>query len=112
MRMTPLTVLLGSTLILFSVVIANVIAPVFVFAPRPSANARPYTPLQLEGRAIYIQNGCVYCHSQVTRSMDWGLGSGEAAVAGDYAYDSPHLVGSERTGPDLFREGGYHPDDW
>ncbi len=110
--MTPLVITAGSTLVLFGVIIANVIAPPWVFRPRPSANVVPYTPLQLEGRAIYVKNGCVYCHSQETRAMDWGVGSGEAAEPGDYAYDSPHLIGSERTGPDLFREGGYHTDDW
>src|SRR4051812_13075253 len=112
MKMTPLTVLFGSSLVFFSVVIGNIIMPVEVFHPKPSANAEPYTPLQLEGRAIYVKNGCVYCHSQATRPMDSGMGSGMAAQAGDYAYDSPHLVGSNRNGPDLFREGGYHSDDW
>ncbi|MDQ2687722.1 MAG: cbb3-type cytochrome c oxidase subunit II [Armatimonadota bacterium] len=112
MKMTPLTILVGATLVLMSVIIANVIVPVQFFQPPPSANARPYTPLELAGRDIYVRNGCVYCHSQDTRAMDWGIGSGEAAQPGDYAYDSPHLVGSLRNGPDLFREGGYHPDDW
>jgi mono/diheme cytochrome c family protein len=44
--------------------------------------------------------------------MDWGEGSGESNEPGDYAYDSPHLIGSERNGPDLAHEGGYHTDDW
>lgn len=112
MKMTPLVVLIGSTIILFSVIIVNVILPVQVFHPTPTANARPYTPLELAGREVYVRNGCVYCHSQDTRPMDWGEGSGEAAQPGDYAYDSPHLIGSSRNGPDLFREGGYHSDDW
>lgn len=112
MRMSPLIVLLGATLVLLSVTVGIVIVPAYDFQPKPSANAHPYTKLELEGRQVYISNGCMYCHSQSTRSMDWGEGSGEAAQAGDYAYDSPHLIGSERNGPDLFREGGYHPDDW
>ncbi|BDI34085.1 hypothetical protein CCAX7_61360 [Capsulimonas corticalis] len=112
MKMTPFVIVTGSTLILFGVILANIAAPSWVFRPLPSANAAPYTPLQLEGRALYVKNGCVYCHSQETRPMDWGVGSGEAAQPGDYAYDSPHLIGSSRTGPDLFREGGYHTDDW
>ena len=58
---------------------------------------------ELKGREIYVKNGCVYCHSQDTRAMDWGEGSGLAAQPGDYAYDSPHEVGSSRNGPDLFR---------
>ncbi len=112
MKMTPLVVLFGSTIILFSVIIVNVFAPVAVFQPTPSANARPYTALQLAGREIYVRNGCVYCHSQDQRPMDWGMGSGLASQPGDYAYDSPHLVGSERNGPDLSHEAGYHTDDW
>ncbi len=112
MKMTPITILLGSTLVFFSVVLANIFLPVQVFQPRPTVNAVAYTALQLEGRDIYVRNGCVYCHSQETRTMDWGMGSGLAAQPGDYAFDSPHLVGSSRNGPDLFREGGYHTDDW
>jgi len=112
MKMTPITVALGATLIFLSVALANVLMPAIVFRPPPSSNARPYTAQELKGREIYVKNGCVYCHSQDTRPMDWGEGSGFAAQPGDYAYDSPHAVGSARNGPDLFREGGYHPDDW
>lgn len=112
MKMTPAAVFFGSAAVLFSVVLANVIIPPVVFQPRPSPNAHPYSALELRGRDIYVRNGCVYCHSQDVRPMDWGEGSGMAAQPGDYAYDSPHLIGSERNGPDLMREGGYHPDDW
>lgn len=112
MKMTPMTILFGSTLVLFSIIIANVIAPPYVFRPHPNANTPPYTALQLEGRDLYVQNGCVYCHSQDTRPMDWGIGSGLSSQPGDYAYDSPHLVGSLRNGPDLAHEAGYHTDDW
>jgi cytochrome c oxidase cbb3-type subunit II len=110
--MPPAIIALGATAIMGSVIIANVIMPAWVFRPQPSANAVPYTAQQLRGREIYIENGCLYCHSQATRAMDWGEGSGMAAEPGDYAYDSPHLIGSERNGPDLLREGGYHTDDW
>jgi cbb3-type cytochrome oxidase cytochrome c subunit len=112
MKMTPLVVLFGSTLILFSVIIANVFMPVFLVPAKPSVNAVPYTPLELRGREVYIANGCVYCHTQNVRPMDWGEGSGQASQPGDYAYDSPNLFGQHRTGPDLAREGGYHTDDW
>ena len=112
MKMTPLTILFGSFLVVFTVVIAIALVPVIVFNPPASPNAHQYTAQELRGRDIYVQNGCVYCHSQDTRPMDWGEGSGLAAQPGDYAYDSPHLVGSSRNGPDLMREGGYHPDDW
>lgn len=112
MNMTPITVFIGSTMIMLMVVFANVILPPQIFRPAPSAIARPYTKLELDGRAVYAANGCVYCHSQDARPMDWGMGSGEASQPGDYAYDSPHFVGSSRNGPDLSHEGGYHPDDW
>jgi mono/diheme cytochrome c family protein len=65
-----------------------------------------------QGRAIYIANGCVYCHSQSIRTIDWDLGSERIAQAGDYVADRPILLGSERTGVDLSQEGGEHPDDW
>ena len=112
MRMTPLVVLIGSFVVMFSVIIGNIILPPQVFHPDPSPNARPYTALELEGREVYVRNGCVYCHSQDERPMDWDLGSGMSSQPGDYAYDSPHQVGSERNGPDLSHEAGYHPDDW
>jgi cytochrome c oxidase cbb3-type subunit II len=110
--MSPFVIGVGSTAVLASVVVANVLMPTWVFRPTPSANATPYTSQELRGREIYIENGCLYCHSQDTGPADWGMGSGLSAEPGDYAYDSPHLIGSERNGPDLLREGGYHTDDW
>lgn len=112
MKMTPLTLLLGSTLVFLAVAIGDVILPPQVFTPRPTANTRPYTALELEGRDIYVRNGCEYCHSQDARAMDWGNGSGLASQPGDYAYDSPNVIGTSRNGPDLSHEAGYHPDDW
>jgi len=112
MKMTPLTILFGSLFVMFSWIVVIAILPVQVFHPNPTPNAHEYTAQELKGREIYLKNGCVYCHSQDTRPMDWGEGSGLAAQPGDYAYDSPHEVGSSRNGPDLMREGGYHPDDW
>jgi mono/diheme cytochrome c family protein len=87
----------------------------------PNANTSKTQPTDLlrarsdgenQGRALYIENGCVYCHSQSVRSIDWGLGASRIAQAGDYLLDRPILLGSERTGPDLSQEGGEHPDDW
>lgn len=112
MKMTPVVILFGSSAVLLAVIFGNIMLPAAIWQPKPSASAVPYSKLELEGRQLYVQNGCVYCHSQDTRPMDWDIGSGDAAEPGDYAYDSPHLVGSERNGPDLFREGGYHTDDW
>uniref|UniRef100_UPI003342876F cbb3-type cytochrome c oxidase subunit II n=1 Tax=Castellaniella defragrans TaxID=75697 RepID=UPI003342876F len=84
---------------------------------QPSEGLKPYTEAQLRGRAVYISNGCVYCHSQQPRSQsqapDFQRGWGRAPVAGDYYYDHPHLLGTMRTGPDLFNIGARQPSvDW
>ena len=78
---------------------------------------KPYTSAELRGRAVYIANGCVYCHSQQPRDSNFGpdmkRGWGRASVPGDYVYDRPHLLGSMRTGPDLFNIGARQPSkDW
>ena len=77
----------------------------------PSPGLKPYTSVELRGRQHYIANGCVYCHSQQPRAQSLGpdaqRGWGRASVAGDYVYDSPHLLGSMRTGPDLLNIGAY-----
>ena len=78
---------------------------------------KPYTSAELRGRASYIANGCVYCHSQQPRSESFApdakRGWGRASVPGDYYYDRPHLLGSMRTGPDLLNIGVRQPSkDW
>jgi cbb3-type cytochrome c oxidase subunit II len=78
----------------------------------PSEIFRTRSAKENAGRAIYIANGCVYCHSQSIRAIDWGLGAERIAQAGDYVADRPILLGSQRTGPDLSQEGGEHPNDW
>ncbi len=84
---------------------------------KPPAELKPYTSTQLRGRDVYIANGCVYCHSQQPRDRNMGpdgeRGWGRASVPGDYYYDKPHLLGSMRTGPDLFNIGVRQPSkDW
>ena len=77
--------------------------------PRIST-VKPYTPLELEGRDIYIREGCVSCHSQMVRSMrDEIERYGEYSKPGEFIYDRPFLWGSKRTGPDLAREGILRP---
>jgi cytochrome c oxidase cbb3-type subunit 2 len=82
---------------------------------KPLEGLRPYTSAELRGRQVYIANGCVYCHSQQPRARsfapDTERGWGRASVAGDYAYDTPHLLGTMRTGPDLFNIGARQPSD-
>ena len=77
------------------------------------ASVKPYTPLELEGRDIYIREGCNNCHSQMIRPFRSETERyGEYTKAGELVYDHPHLFGSKRTGPDLQREGGKYPNSW
>jgi cytochrome c oxidase cbb3-type subunit 2 len=112
MKMTPATLIVGSLLILAAVVFVVVFMPYITADQAPSDIFRTRSGAEVMGRAVYMANGCVYCHSQSVRSIDWGLGAERIAQAGDYAADRPILLGSERTGPDLSEEGGEHPDDW
>jgi cytochrome c oxidase cbb3-type subunit I/II len=77
------------------------------------ASVKPYTPLELQGRDIYIREGCYVCHSQMIRPFrDEVARYGEYSKAGEFVYDHPFQWGSKRTGPDLAREGGKYPDSW
>ena len=77
------------------------------------ASVKPYTPLEVEGRDLYIREGCVGCHSQMIRPMRAETERyGDYSKAGEFVYDHPFLWGSKRTGPDLAREGGKYPDSW
>lgn len=81
----------------------------------PLPGLKPYSSVELRGREVYIANGCVYCHSQQPRAKafapDYSRGWGRATVAGDYAYDQPHLLGTMRTGPDLMNIGVRQPSE-
>jgi len=77
------------------------------------ASVKPYTPLEVLGRDIYIREGCLGCHSQMIRPFRSETERyGEYSKAGEFVYDHPFLWGSERKGPDLAREGGRYPDAW
>ncbi|MBE7174708.1 MAG: cytochrome-c oxidase, cbb3-type subunit II, partial [Williamsia sp.] len=77
------------------------------------AAVKPYTPLELQGRDIYIREGCYLCHSQMVRPFrDEVARYGEYSKAGEFVYDHPFQWGSKRTGPDLARIGGKYPDSW
>jgi len=77
------------------------------------ASVKPYTPLELQGRDLYIREGCVGCHSQMVRPFRSETERyGEYAKAGEFVYDHPFLWGSKRTGPDLERIGGKYPNIW
>jgi len=77
------------------------------------SSVKPYTPLELQGRDIYIREGCYTCHSQMIRPFRSETARyGEYSKAGEFVYDHPFQWGSKRTGPDLHREGGKYPDSW
>jgi cytochrome c oxidase cbb3-type subunit I/II len=77
------------------------------------SSVKPYTPLELEGRDIYIREGCYNCHSQMVRPFRSETERyGEYSKAGEFVYDHPFQWGSKRTGPDLHRVGGKYPDSW
>ena len=79
----------------------------------PVAGLKPYSALRLEGRDIYVREGCYLCHSQMIRPFRAETERyGHYSVAGEFVYDRPFLWGSKRTGPDLHRVGGRYSDDW
>ncbi len=74
---------------------------------------KPYTPLELAGRDVYIREGCNNCHTQTVRPLVAEVVRyGDYSKAGEFVHDRPHLWGSRRTGPDLARVGGKYPDAW
>ncbi|EIJ36615.1 cytochrome-c oxidase, cbb3-type subunit II [Thiothrix nivea] len=91
------------------------IVPLFFMkdTTEPVDGLKPYTALQLEGRDVYIKNGCYLCHSQMIRPFRAETERyGHYSVAGEFVYDHPFQWGSKRTGPDLARVGGRYSDDW
>lgn len=77
------------------------------------SSVKPYTPLELHGRDIYVREGCYTCHSQMIRPFRSEVARyGEYSKAGEFVYDHPFQWGSKRTGPDLARVGGKYPDSW
>ncbi len=94
--------------------IIEIMPMVFVDKNVPKIESvKPYTPLELEGRDLYIREGCLGCHSQMIRPFRSETERyGEYSKSGEFIYDRPFLWGSKRTGPDLHREGGKYSDSW
>ncbi|HEX5218731.1 MAG TPA: cytochrome-c oxidase, cbb3-type subunit I [Verrucomicrobiae bacterium] len=110
----PLTL---TAMALVAVIIGGLIEMVPMFLVKENvptiASVKPYTPLEVLGRDIYIREGCVGCHSQMVRPFRSETERyGEYSKVGEFIYDHPFLWGSKRTGPDLHREGGKYPDAW
>lgn len=79
----------------------------------PAPGVTPYTPLELEGRDIYVREGCYLCHTQMVRPLQSETERyGHYSLAGESVYDHPFLFGSKRIGPDLARVGGRYSDEW
>jgi cytochrome c oxidase cbb3-type subunit I/II len=112
---------LFTMLALVAILIGGVIELVPTFLIKSNvptiASVKPYTPLEIHGRDIYIREGCVNCHSQLIRPFRsevqrYDPKNGEYSKSGEFVYDHPFLWGSKRTGPDLHRIGGKYADSW
>lgn len=109
-----------ATLLVFSLIVVAIggileLVPTFLIKSNVPTitSVKPYTALELQGRDIYIREGCYTCHSQMVRPFrDEVARYGEYSKAGEFIYDHPFQWGSKRTGPDLARLGGKYPDSW
>ncbi|MHA8052398.1 cytochrome-c oxidase, cbb3-type subunit I [Aquirufa sp. Wall-65K1] len=110
----PIQLLIGSLIMILIGSLVELIPTFMVKSNVPTiAAVQPYTSLELEGRDIYIREGCVGCHSQLVRPFRSETERyGEFSKSGEFVYDHPFLWGSKRTGPDLHRQGGKYPDSW
>jgi len=110
----PVRMLIFSLIVILIGGVVEIIPTMIIESNVPTiASVKPYTPLELEGRDIYIREGCNNCHSQMIRPLRFETKRyGEYSKAGEFVYDHPHLWGSKRTGPDLHREGGKRGDSW
>jgi cytochrome c oxidase cbb3-type subunit I/II len=109
--------LMFSTIALVAVLIGTLVELVPMIAVQTNvatiSGVQPYTPLELEGRDIYVREGCYNCHSQMVRMLpEEVLRYGPASKGGEFVYDHPFQFGSKRNGPDLHRVGGKYPDFW
>jgi len=109
--------LIFTALALVAVAIGGLIEMVPMWVVRTNipmiSSVKPYTPLELSGRDLYIREGCVGCHSQMIRPFRSETERyGQYSKSGEYVYDHPFLWGSKRTGPDLLRVGKKYPDAW
>jgi cytochrome c oxidase cbb3-type subunit 2 len=100
----------GSTLVYAGLALMMGVLPgIALSRTPPGPGVKPLTPLQAEGREVYVANGCSYCHTQQVRPLAQDKVFGRPSAAGDFAYQTPELLGSERTGPDLTNIGARQP---
>lgn len=107
---------IGIVTTFFIIIFSTVLMPMVLFNPKPSGRGNDYdvTPAAIadakRGRQVFVREGCFYCHTQFTRIQDRGYGP--LVKEGDYVYETPHQLGTARTGPDLTNEGGRFPSQW
>jgi cbb3-type cytochrome oxidase cytochrome c subunit len=105
---------IGIVITFFTIIFSTVLMPMVLFQPKPSGHGNDYSTETIadaaRGRQIYVREGCFYCHTQFNRLQDRGYGP--LVHAGDYVYETPHQLGTARTGPDLTNEGGRFPSEW
>ncbi|MEO9169543.1 MAG: cbb3-type cytochrome c oxidase subunit II [Candidatus Baltobacteraceae bacterium] len=106
------TIVISSAVVYGVLAIAMGVVPGIVLSRTPpTPGMLPLTPQQDRGRAIYVSEGCEYCHTQNVRPLKQDLVFGRPSVAGDYAYSTPELLGDHRNGPDLTNIGNRQPSD-
>jgi mono/diheme cytochrome c family protein len=110
MRMTFKVTIVGGLIVFLAVVIVAVFLPTLIWNPPQTTVAHAYTPQEERGRELFYSNGCNYCHTQYVRLEDTGMGA--VSEGGDYVFDSPVILGSERTGPDLSYVGRKRSEQW
>ncbi|HET8828104.1 MAG TPA: cytochrome-c oxidase, cbb3-type subunit II, partial [Pelobium sp.] len=110
----PMTMLVLSLIVILIGGMVEMLPTFFIKSNIPTiTSVKPYTPLELHGRDLYIREGCVNCHSQTVRPFRSETERyGEYSKAGEFVYDFPFLWGSKRTGPDLHRQGGKYSNAW
>ncbi len=110
----PITFAILATVVILIGTIITLFIPMFLPSTQPVSDyIKPYTAIELEGRDIYIREGCNNCHTQTVRPLRTEvIRYGEYSKPEEFAYDRPFLWGSRRTGPDLNRVGGKYPDSW
>jgi cytochrome c oxidase cbb3-type subunit 2 len=118
MLITPLIAGLGGLIAFFTVVAVVVWLPIHTFDPPPSDDWTPLSSTAVKGRNLFASNGCYVCHSGYSRPQDVRYQNyflyPKVSQPGDFwgSDQSPNLLGTERTGPDLSQDSGWHPDDW
>ena len=102
----------GSTLVYAGLALIMAVLPGITLSKVPAGpGVNPLTPIEVEGREVYVANGCSYCHTQHVRPLTQDKVFGRPSAPGDFAYQTPELLGSERTGPDLTNVGARQPSE-